>query len=96
MHKTLLAALLLLTSACVDSLGITSSCSAEMARVRVQYGQPDGFEDDDDRGDHYEVWDYYDQELRFVFRWGASYDRCRVESSPLRNLMPLPTLRQVS
>ena len=78
---------------CVDSLGIGSSCSAEMTQTRIQYGQPDGFDDDESRGDYYEVWDYYDQEIRFVFRWGSSYDRCQVERTPLRNVMPLPSIR---
>ena len=94
MRNILLLLLFLVPLAgCVDSLGIGSSCSAEMAQTRIQYGQPDGFDEDESRGDYYEVWDYYDQEIRFVFRWGASYDRCRVESTPLRNVMPLPSIR---
>lgn len=78
----LLVAGLPLLAGCVDGLGIQSSCSAEMAQVRAGHGgrPPNATQHDEDRGDFTEVWYYDDSRIRYVFRWGVSYDDCDVQS----------------
>jgi hypothetical protein len=78
---SLLLAVSALSSGCVDGLGIQSSCSSEMAEVRAGHGgPPDATQRDEDRGDFTEVWYFDDSRRQYIFRWGASYEDCDVES----------------
>ena len=71
-----------LLAGCVDSLGIGSSCSAEMRAVQVAHGQPlDSDRVNEGGGDFSELWIYANS--RYTFRWGPSYESCRVEG-PVR------------
>lgn len=89
----LLLALAAGSSACVDGLGIQVDCLSEMAQARAENGgPPDASERDEDRGDYTEVWEFHDTNRRYVFRWGVSYDGCRVERGRANDLLPLPEL----
>ncbi len=88
---SLLLAATALSTGCVDGLGLQSSCSLQMAQARAENGggPPDSSEHDEDRGDHVEVWEFYDTGRRYVFRWGVSYDECQVERRS-NSLSPVP------
>ena len=90
MRKFLLLGALALLGGCVDGLGIQSSCTAEMAQVRLENGgrPPNASDHEEDRGDHVEYWEYFDSDRRYIFRWGVSYSGCQVERTAL-NLVPL-------
>jgi len=65
---------------CVDATGIFNDCASEMAAVRVEEGgPPDATQSDESRGDHTEVWYFDDSGRKYTFKWGVSYDGCRVE-----------------
>ncbi|HEX6927369.1 MAG TPA: hypothetical protein VF167_18225 [Longimicrobiaceae bacterium] len=88
--SALLLATSTLVTGCVDATGIFNDCASEMAAVRVdEGGPPDATQSDEDRGDHTEVWYFDDSRQKYTFRWGVSYDGCKVERGSFV-ISPLP------
>jgi hypothetical protein len=81
---SVLLALSLALAGCEDAIGFGSTCAAEMRNVRRNEGGPPSNSTRTSRnGDFTEVWRYSNGGTRiYEFRWGVSYERCRV-SGPM-------------
>jgi hypothetical protein len=79
--STLLALTLALTG-CEDAIGFGATCAAEMREVRLREGgQPSNTNRTERNGDYTEIWRFSNGSI-YEFRWGVSYQRCRV-SGPM-------------
>lgn len=88
MRSTAFPLVLLFLAGCEDAVGLVGSCRAEMREVRGREGSPhQQHRPPPHDGDYSETWSYWESgNVRFyVFRWGASYERCEV-SGPLTSV----------
>lgn len=89
--RSLLLLALPFAGGCLDSLGIGSSCAAEMQGVRLaEGGGPTSSQRVEEGGGNFrENWIYQGSRNRYTFRWGPAYESCQVEGPSRFSVVPV-------
>lgn len=89
--RSLLLLALPFAGGCLDSLGIGSSCAAEMQGVRLaEGGGPSSSQRADLGGGNFrELWIYERISTQYIFYWGPSYESCQVEGPKRFSVAPV-------